>query len=436
MQDYSSSASLPFADTEKMDLQANTESFPRIAQLLERHPDICRVQPLQRRHDTYILNHPKLIRHVLLTRRENYVKGLGFERAKLILGNGIIVSDGEFWQRQRRMVQPAFHQSMLSHLLDMMKTVSKQWLAHWRILAEQEQSFDLSMAMSEFALEIMLRSLFGSDLDKLIREAGGNPFEIFTCQHERDLNLALRFRELMKQIQGLVKQRRAGSSLPPDMLSVLMTSRDANDQPMTDKALLDELMTLIVAGHETSAITLTWMWYFMSGHPEAEAKLLSEVDAANIDSPGQTPDGMAYCQQFMNETLRLYPPVWLFSRRARENDIIGGWQIPAGADIFIAPYFLHRREDFWPEPEKFDPERFRSDNAKDKHGTAFIPFSAGRRKCIGDAFALQEVRVHFATIARQLVLRRASSSPVELEPEINMRSKNPIRMYPRCRQKI
>src|SRR5690606_3183034 len=154
------------------------------------------------------------------------------------------------------------------------------------------------------------------------------------------------------------------------------------------RALLDELMTLIVAGHETSAITLTWMWYLMSGHTETELKLLAEVDGTDIDSPGKTPDGMTYCRQLMNETLRLYPPVWLFSRRARENDIIGGWQIPAGADIFIAPYFLHRREDFWPEPEKFDPERFRSDNAKDKHGTAFIPFSAGRRKCIGDAFAL------------------------------------------------
>lgn len=437
MPQYSSSVPLPFASTEKMDLQADEASFPRIEQLLSDQPDICRVQPLRRQHDTYILNHPDLIRHVLLTRRDNYIKGVGFERVKLILGNGIIVSDGEFWQGQRRMVQPAFHQRMLDSLGDMMKALSRQWLAQWKEIAERGESIELTSSMSEFALEIMLRSLFSDDLDALNKQAGGNPFDIFTAQHERDLNLALRFRELMKLIQALVERRRSAPALPPDMLSVLMSARDANDRPMSDKALMDELMTLIVAGHETSAITLTWMWYLLAGHPEAEERLLAEVDGLETQDSG-LPDlnAMVYCRQVMNETLRLYPPVWLFSRRALENDTIRDWQIPAGADILISPYFLHRREDYWPQPEKFDPARFGTDIENSRYSTAFIPFSAGRRKCIGDVFALQEIRVHFATIAREIVLKRAAEEPVVLEPEINMRSKNPIRMYPRFRQSI
>jgi enediyne biosynthesis protein E7 len=435
MANHTSSLAVPPVSADKIDLQLEPASFPRIQTLLGNYPDICRVPTQSRKADSYLLNHPELIKRVLIDNHRNYVKGIGYERAKLLLGNGIIVSDGEFWKQQRRMVQPAFHRDMLKTLTSTIQSISLKLLERWMTLAANSEAFELNRAMSEFGLEVMLRSLFGEDLDLMIAEAGGNPFSIFTEEHERDLSLALKFRALTRLVQRVIERRRRSETQPLDMLGALMTARDLEGRPMADKALIDELMTLIVAGHETSAITLTWMWYLLSQHPDAEACLHREVDRLGAKPAPDFADAeqLVYCKQVMFETLRLYPPVWLFSRRALQDDVLSGYAVPAGSDLFISPYFLHRREDLWPDSARFDPERFAEAEARRHHRTSFIPFSAGPRKCIGDVLSILEIQIHMGTIARRMTLRHVPDRPIELEPAINLRSRHPINMMPRLR---
>lgn len=436
MSNHNSPGISPPGPAERIDLQINEASFQYLQSVLEAYPDICRVSARRRRNDSFVLNEPELIKHILIDNHKNYTKGVGFERAKLLLGNGIIVSDGDLWRQQRRMVQPAFHRNTLKTLTPTIQTISQTLLARWRELAARDQAIDLTGAMSEFALEVMLRSLFSDDLDVMIAEAGGNPFSIFTEVHERDLTLAVKFRALTHLMQSIIERRRERPGERADMLAVLLAARTATGEPMSDKALLDELMTLIVAGHETSAITLSWMWYLLSQHPAVEHRLLAEIDALGAKATPAYEDlpRLTFCKQVMFEALRLYPPVWLFTRRARQDDHLGGYRIPAGSDIFISPYFLHRREDIWSEPGSFDPDRFAEARTPKRHRASFIPFSAGPRKCIGDVFAAMEIQIHMGTIARHIVLRRVPGEQVELEFGINLRSKRPIGMMPRLRR--
>ncbi|HEY4724149.1 MAG TPA: cytochrome P450 [Anaerolineae bacterium] len=429
------SDALPPGPTEKIDLQINEASFQHIQSLVQTYPDICRVSARHRKSDSYILNEPKFIKHVLIDNYKNYTKGIGFERAKLLLGNGIIVSDGELWRQRRHMVQSAFRRDQLKTLTQTIQSVSQALLSRWRELAQRGEAIDLTVAMSEFALEVMLRSLFGDDFDTLVAESGGNPFSIFTLAHERDMNLALKFRALTHLLQSVFERRRQRAIEYPDMLGALMAARDAQGEPLNDKALLDEVMTLIVAGHETSAITLSWMWYFLSQHPDVQSRLLAEIDALGDKASPDYDDlsRLTFCKQVMHEALRLYPPVWLFSRRARADDRLGEYRIPAGSDIFISPFFLHRRETLWPDAERFDPDRFAEPSAEKSHRATYLPFSAGPRKCIGDVFATQEVQIHMGTIARHIVLRHEPGEPLEFDYGLNLRCKSRIKMIPQVR---
>jgi cytochrome P450 len=431
----SNADALPPGPGEKIDLQINEASFRHIQSLVQSYPDICRISARSRKSDSYLLNDPTLIKHVLIDNYKNYTKGIGFERAKLLLGNGIIVSDGEQWRQRRLMVQPAFRREQLKILTRTIQTVSQALLGRLRERARRRESIDLSATMSEFALEVMLRSLFSDDLDAMIAEAGGNPFAIFTEAHERDMNLALKFRALTAPMKSVFARRRESATEYPDMLGALMAARDSHGRPMNDKALLDEVMTLIVAGHETSALTLSWMWYLLSRHPGVERRLLAEVDTLGGKMSPDYEDlpRLTFCKQVMHEALRLYPPVWLFSRRARQDDNVGGYRIPAGSDIFVSPYFLHRREAVWPDAERFDPDRFAEPGVEKSHRATYVPFSAGPRKCIGDVFAAQEVQIHMGTVARHIVLRHESGDPLEFDFGLNLRCKNRIKMIPQER---
>ena len=426
---------VPPGPVEKHDINISEQSFPVIRELVKHYPDICRIPSKSRVQDTYLLNHPDAVKRVLIDNHKNYVKGVGFERVKLLLGNGIIVSNGEFWKQQRRMVQPAFHRDMLKHLTAMMQRVTQDLLCRWEQAATAGQTVNVSVAMSAFGLEIILRGLFSDDLDRLIDENGGNPFSIFTEDSARDLSLAVKFRALIKLIQSVIDRRRKQQTTPTDMLGALMAARDLQGRPMSDKALIDEIMTLIVAGHETSAVNLTWMWHLLGQYPAVEALLHAEVDGLPYElSPGFSDlPGLNYARQIMFETMRLYPPVWLFSRKALQDDWVPGGHIPAGSDIFISPFFLHRRPDCWPDPERFEPLRFTDAETAHRHRAAYIPFSAGPRKCIGDIFSTVEMQIHFGTIARKLKLRPVPEQEIELEPAINLRCKHNIIMIPELR---
>lgn len=413
------------------DLNTNAECFARLSEWLKQYPDIFAVAPEKRKDLSLLVNQPDYIKQILVSKNDRYRKGVGFERVKMLLGNGVIVSDGPFWRKQRRMIQPAFGKDVIAQLIDQVKQANLQLFEQWHELAKQKAIINITDVTNELALEIILRALFSDDLDAIFEQAGGNPFSILTDNSARDLQLAVKFRGLTKLVGEVIVQRRRQTSPPTDFLSVFMDARDKETgEPMSDKELIDEVMTLIVAGSETSATTLNWCWYSLSQQPEVEAKLHAEVDNAGYAQvPGfENIMELPYIRQVTEEVLRLYPPVWLFTRKAIEDDQLGDYDVVAGTNIFIAPYFLHRHPDYWDEPEKFNPERFTPEAIKQRHKFAYIPFSAGPRRCIGDFFGIAETQIHFGLMARHFRMEYIEDYPVELAPEINLRTKHPINM--------
>ena len=217
-----------------------------------------------------------------------------------------------------------------------------------------------------------------------------------------------------------------------------METRDKDTgKPMSDKALIDEVMTIIVAGHETTAGTLNWAWYLLSQHPQVEAALHAEVDALGKPPGFDDLGDLRFTKQIIDETLRLYPPVWLYSRKAIDEDRLkhedGDVRIPAGADVFLCPYLLHRDKRFWTEPDAFRPERFTDEKIKERNRHVYYPFSLGSRRCIGEFFSIVDMQLHFGLLGQYVRLHHVPDKPIEIEPHINLRSRNSILMRPEVR---
>ena len=421
----------PAGPDEPYDLNTTEESFPKVAEYIARYGDYCLIKPVSRAKNTILINDPDGVKTILVKNHENYEKGPGFERVKMLLGNGIIVSDGAYWRKQRRMIQPAFSRQCIDGLAKKMQKANQQWLAQWQEKADKGEVIDVTEEMSELSLEIILRTLFSDDLDALIKQEGSNPFSILTDDLVRDIQLAIRFRALKKLVQQLIDQRRQSASRYHDFLEAFIeaTDKESGDK-MTDSEIIDEVMTLIIAGHETGATTLNWAWYLLSQNPAEEKKLHDEVDkVVSGDIPTFEEVGqLQFSRQVIEEALRLYPPVWLYSRTAIADDVVGGYDVPAGTNIFFTPYYLHRHPDYWDEPEKFMPDRFAPDEVKKRHKFVFIPFSAGPRRCIGDYFSIVEMQIHLGTMAKKFRLEFVNDKPVELDPQVNLRSKQNIKM--------
>ena len=254
----------------------------------------------------------------------------------------------------------------------------------------------------------------------------------------RDLKLAMRFRALTRHVAAIMQKRRAQERIEHDFLSLLMETRDKDTgEPMNDKALIDEVMTIIVAGHETTAGTLNWAWYLLAKHPEVEAELHKEVDAIRHKPGFDDLDALRFTKQIIDETLRLYPPVWLFSRKAIQEDRLsheaGDVWVPAGADIFLCPYLLHRDERYWSTPDQFRPERFSDEKIKERNRHVYYPFSLGSRRCIGEFFSLVDMQLHLGLLSQYIRLRHVPDKPVDIEPHINLRARNSILMRPEVR---
>jgi cytochrome P450 len=379
----------------------------------------------------YIINHPDDIKRVLLSNHRNYTKGEGMDRVKILLGNGIMTSEGDFWRRQRRMMQPSFHRRVIDQFSALIREVNDKFAARWAEKAARREAINVSDDTSELTLEIVLRSIFGSDLARLENQFGANPFEVVAKEQNRDLKFAFRFRSLTKLVAELIHRRRQTPEEHFDFLGMLMASRDRDsDAAMSDKELIDEVLTLIVAGHETTAAALTWTWYLIGQHPQTAERLQAEADRT---SPEQTlgldaAESLEFTHQVLQEALRLYPPGWLITRRTLEADELGGFAIPPRTDVFISPYMLHRHPAFWSEPEEFRPERFAGADAAERHRFSYIPFAVGPRHCIGENIAMFEMLVHVHAMSRRFRLTRAGDEPIELEAQINLRPRSNLMM--------
>lgn len=422
---------LPPGPAEGFDLGGSDESLARLRRYFAEFGDIYRVFAPARGVYNYVINHPDDIKRVLLSNHRNYTKGEGMDRVKILLGNGIMTSEGDFWRRQRRMMQPTFHRRVIDQFSALIREVNDKFVARWAEKAARAEPVNLSDDTSELTLEIVLRSIFGSDLARLEKQLGANPFAVVAKEQNRDLKFAFRFRSLTKLVQELINRRRNEPEEHFDFLSMLMASRDReNDAAMSDKELIDEVLTLIVAGHETTAAALTWTWYLICQNPDAQARLQEEADRTGSDQTLglDAAESLAFTHQVLQEALRLYPPGWLFTRRTLEADELGGFPIAPRTDVFISPYMLHRHPAFWSEPEEFRPERFSAADAEERHRFSYIPFSVGPRHCIGENVAMFEMLVHVHSMVRRFRLSRASNEPIELEAQINLRPRSNLMM--------
>ncbi len=414
----------PRPDT-PLDLEKQPDKLGTLTRLWQQYGDCYRVTAASRNADTWVINNPDMIRRILVANHRNYTKGIGIERVRVLLGNGLMTSEGDQWRRQRRQMQSGFHRSSVEASLPLFTDAAQQIANSWLQAARAGEAVNVTEAVSETALQVILRALFSRDLTESTAQSFG-----FVSQHsERDVQFAMRFRALGKLIQSFMDRRRQANDYPPDLLTHTMKAIDrSSDESMSDRQIIDEVLTLIVAGHETTAASLNWVWYLLANHPDSMQRVVDEVgqlDLGQLDSTAL--ESLVYTRAVLQEVLRLYPPGWLYTRRALDDDQLGPYTLPAGSDVFICSYLLHRHPEYWEKADTFNPERFLA--AAQPQRYAYLPFSAGPRHCIGETFANLEMLVHVAVIAAQASPESPPLSALELDADVNLRSRQPLWLH-------
>jgi cytochrome P450 len=378
--------------------------------------------------DVYVVSDPDHVDHVLRANWQNYKKGLAIKRIGFLLGNGLMVSEGEFWKSQRQMIQPSFHDKTIGGLIHVIAAANAELLKKWIGAAEKKENINITIDISHMILKIVLISIFGADYEQVAPH-----FNILSEESARNLQFAQTFRPLGKMVIEVANERRKQKIIATDILGMLMEARDRKSgKVMPDSQLASEIMTLIVAGHETTAMTLNWIWYQLSKNPDVEVKLWNELNTAPISDPVSLSDlpKFVYTRQVIEETLRLYPAGWLMTRKALKDDQLGDYTIPAGTEVYISPYLIQRHPDFWEDPDRFNPDRFEPGRSCERHPMALLPFSVGPRKCIGEIFARIEMTIHLIMISKHLRLRCVEGQKVQFEAGVNLRNKYDFIMIP------
>lgn len=420
-----------------LDAQRNPlELFTRAARL----GDVVEIEfPYVR---AFLVNRPDLVERVLHDNYKAYGKQTrGYAALRQILGNGLLTSEGAFWLRQRRLAQPAFHRENLAGWGATMVKATRELADAWAPRMMSGERFDVHDDMMRLTLRIVGQTLLSTDLTSSASEVGGaltSLLRILTARASRLVSwpdwvptpanrLLVRERaRLDAVVQTLIRQRRS-SGAGDDLLGMLMSATDADTgEQMNDQQLRDELMTIVLAGHETTANALSWVFVMLGRHPDVEAKLRAELQTVLSGREPTTADApkLVYTAAVLNETLRLYPPVWALARSCADGDVIGDVTLPKGSLVFFMPWLIHRRADVWPEPLKFDPERWLSGD-KPKSRCAFMPFSSGPRKCIGDAFALLEGQLVLATLLQRVKVK-VEEQPIDPEPVFTLRPRHGV----------
>jgi enediyne biosynthesis protein E7 len=385
----------------------------------------------------YFFNHPDHAKHVLADNAANYHKGMGLAEARRrILGDGLLTSEGELWRRERRLIQPSFRRDRLAGFTDVITDAGQELVS--RLRARNGGTIDVAGEMTRLTMTILGKTLLDADLTPF--RMLGPAFEVAQDQAMFEmvtlgalpLWLPLprhrRFRQARRRIEdvveALVASRAHGGQQDGDMISLLASAyRDEKDAGTRWRILRDELVTILLAGHETTASTLSWTWYLLSRHPEVASAMHAEAAEILGDRvPGHEDLArLPYTTTVIQEAMRLYPPVWGLPRKALAADEIGGYQVPAGADVMICPYTLHRHPGFWPRPEEFRPERFEASAVDLAHRYAYIPFGAGPRVCIGSHLGMMEATLIAAMVAREFRFELADQTDPVPEAMLSLR---------------
>ncbi len=407
-------------------------------------PDVVRI-PVGP-SNVFLVRRPEHVRYVLLEQQKRFSKQTrGYHALRLVLGNGLVTSEGDFWLRQRRLSQPAFHRQRIGQFAQKMVTLTQEMLERWDA-QPAGAVVDVAQEMMELTLRIvgwtLLSTEVGGDkavvsqnLTDMLHEVIQRTTALFAPPLALPTRQNLIIRRARRNLDGVVlriieARRRSGAS-GEDLLGLLMSARDEDTQEaMTDAQLRDEVMTLFLAGHETTANALTWTFHLLSDHPEVRARMETEVDEALCGRAPEPQDlsRLPYTLAVVQESMRLYPPVWLLMRRAERDDVIGGYRIPTGSFVAVPPFTLHRDERLFPNPLTFDPERFLGERAQSIPRYGYLPFSTGPRICIGNNFALMEAQLILALVAQRYRPWRVPEQKVELDPSITLRPRHGMRM--------
>jgi cytochrome P450 len=405
----------------------------------EKHGDVARVAvgPMK----FVLLSHPDLVEDVLVTRNKLWLKDrFTHTTFRPVFGDGLLASEGDFWRRQRRLAQPAFHRDRIAAYADIMVSDAAQLVAHW----QDGETREVHKDMMRLTLEIVAQTLFGAEVGTQADEVG-HALEVLLDIAADPLYLALPFMRnlplpgkrrfdaavarLDRIIYGIIEDRRKRGTQTADLLSMLLHAEDEDGSRMSDQQLRDEVLTLFLAGHETTALALSWSWWMLSQHPAVDAKLAEETQRVLGDRRATLADlpKLKYTANVIAEVLRMYPPAWMLGREAREDIVVGGYLVRAGEQVWMPPWLLQRDPRWFDHPHEFRPERWENDFAKTLHKYVYYPFGGGPRICIGQAFAQMEAVLLLATLARSFRVDIPAQPPVLPEPTVTLRPKGGVR---------
>jgi cytochrome P450 len=389
------------------------------------------------------VNDPDGIQELLVKSHRHYKKDQGYESLRRVLGNGLLTSEGAFHLKQRRMIQPAFHKQRIHDYGQTMVQYSLDHMKAWR----DGDECDINAEMMAVTLAIIGKTMFNAEVSG-DAEKVSHALEIYFKYQERymlpgvgaffdalPLNSTRQFKAAIQDLNDtmyrIIREHRESDAHQGDLLTMLLEAQDEDDGArMSDDQLRDEAITLFLAGHETTAIALTWTWYLLSENPDVEARLHQELEEVLQGRPATADDvpKLDYTRRVFAESMRLYPPAYGFGREAVEDHVLAGYRVEKGDTVVVCPYITHRDPEYFPEPEKFDPDRWLPERAKDSHKYAYYPFGGGVRKCIGEPFAWMEGILLIATYAQHWTFRHVPSHKVGLDPKVTLRPKNGMRM--------
>jgi len=392
----------------------------------------------------YLVSKPAYVRHILQTNQRNYLKGESVDAARPLIGNGLASSDGDFWLRQRRLMQPAFHHRRLRSLIPIMQDTTQEMMKRWNSLEVGDETVELTSEMMKLTLQVIVKTMFSTDVSDEVDTIGKAFLDVLSVINRRswgqnrlpdwfptpdNIRMWRAIRTLDQQVFKIIERRRKSGADLDDLLGMLLSARDQETgEGMNDQQLRDEVLTIFFAGHETTALSLTWAITLLNRHPETEKRLRSEITEV-LGKRLPTFDDLhklKYTRMVLDETLRLYPPAWVFVRAVHEEDEIDGYQIPSDAFIILSPYITHRDPDLWEEPEKFDPDRFNPEREDNKPKFAYYPFGGGPRQCIGRDFALMEAQIVLAMILQHYQVRVVDERDIEPQFFVTLRPKNDV----------
>ena len=392
-----------------------------------------------------VITDPEYVKHVMQDNNKNYTKWFKNDVLELLLGRGLLTSEGDFWRKQRRLAQPAFHRERLAKMADTMIRCTQQQIEKLEQLPDKN-NIDISTEMMELTLNIVAGAMFSSEVKgaiKVVSHEIERTSIMATARFNNPLRLPIRFptpanlaerrsiRNLDNVLNPIIRERRKSTEHFHDLLAMLMEAKDEDTgEQMSDQQLRDETMTIFLAGHETTALALSWLWYLLDKNPEEAQKLYDEIDQV---TDGKTPtledlQRMPFTRMVMDESLRLYPPAWLIMRENLEEDTFGGYRIPKGYTFMIPVYNIHRDPRLWDKPDEFIPERFSKENAKSHHRFAYFPFGGGPRQCIGNNFALMEMQIIMVMMLQKFRFKVSAGFKPEMLPMITLRMKDGMRM--------